>query len=84
MPVYDMRDIAEEKQLLEREFFVEVVHDELGTSLKYPGAPFRLSETPWKIGRRPPLIGEHNIEIYQDELNISPKELRESEKAGVI
>jgi benzylsuccinate CoA-transferase BbsE subunit len=29
-----------------------------------PGAPFRLSRTPWRLQRRAPQLGEHNDEIY--------------------
>jgi crotonobetainyl-CoA:carnitine CoA-transferase CaiB-like acyl-CoA transferase len=47
----------------------------LGQSLKYPGPPFRLSETPWRIVRRAPLIGEHNVEIYEKELGFSEEQL---------
>lgn len=50
-------------QLAARSFFVNVEHPEPGASLKYLGAPYKLSETPWQINRRAPLIGEHNLEI---------------------
>jgi benzylsuccinate CoA-transferase BbsE subunit len=28
-----------------------------------PGAPFLLSETPWKNGRAAPRLGEHNAKV---------------------
>jgi crotonobetainyl-CoA:carnitine CoA-transferase CaiB-like acyl-CoA transferase len=30
-----------------------------------PGAPYRLSETPWRIQRPAPRLGEHNAEVYE-------------------
>jgi crotonobetainyl-CoA:carnitine CoA-transferase CaiB-like acyl-CoA transferase len=59
MPVNTVKDIIEDIGLQERNYFVHVLHPELGQSLKYPGPPYRLSETPWRIVRRAPLIREH-------------------------
>ena len=50
-------------QLNERGFFVSVDHEELGRTISYPGAPYVFSATPWRIRRRPPLVGEHTAEI---------------------
>src|SRR5207247_587384 len=52
-------------QLQARQFFVEIEHPELGTALRYPGAPYALSATPWQLRRRPPRLGEHNAEILE-------------------
>jgi crotonobetainyl-CoA:carnitine CoA-transferase CaiB-like acyl-CoA transferase len=48
----------EDEHARARGFFVEVEHPELGRTVTYPGAPFRMSATPWRIGRRAPLAGE--------------------------
>lgn len=66
MPVNTAKDLVEDIGLVQRGYFVEVDHPELGRSLKYPGAPYQLSETPWAIRRRAPLIGEHNVEVYEE------------------
>jgi crotonobetainyl-CoA:carnitine CoA-transferase CaiB-like acyl-CoA transferase len=29
-----------------------------------PGAPYKLSRTPWRMQRRAPQLGEHNAEVY--------------------
>ena len=84
MPVNDAKDIVNDIHLNARGYFVDVEHPELGATLKYPGPPFRLSETPWEISRRPPLIGEHNIEIYENELGFSKEELAILQAANVI
>ena len=46
-----------------RGFPVEVEHDLLGCSVRYPGAPFVAPAAPWRISRRAPHIGEHNADI---------------------
>ncbi len=56
--------LPQNPQLNERGFFVPVNHDELGRIITYPGAPYMFSATPWRIGRRPPLVGEHNAEVF--------------------
>ena len=52
--------------------------------LTYPGAPVKMTETPWKIHRRAPLIGEHNEEVYLKELGLSREELALLKANGVI
>lgn len=82
--VSTVEDLLENPQLEALGYFVDVEHDELGASIKYPGAPFNLSETPWRIIRRAPLIGEHNEEIYEKELGFSREDLILLKQSGVI
>ncbi len=77
-------DLAKNPQLRYRRWLQDVRHDELGETLRYAGAPYRLSETPWAIRRRPPLPGEHNVEIYVEELALSPERLDALRAAGVV
>jgi benzylsuccinate CoA-transferase BbsE subunit len=78
------RDLVESEHLRERGFWQRVAHPELGDTLTYPGAPARLTATPWRADRRPPRIGEHNVEIYCDELGLSRRELAALAGAGVV
>lgn len=84
IPCNNAKDVVESPQLLERNFFVDVKHPELHDTLKYPGAPYRLAETPWKIRRRAPLIGEHNSEIYGRELGLTREQMSLLKARGVI
>jgi benzylsuccinate CoA-transferase BbsE subunit len=68
-------DLLKDPALKERNFFTDVFYPELGTTLPHFGPPYRLSETPVKITRRPPLIGEHNTEIFQQGLGLTRSEL---------
>ncbi len=83
-PISDTSDLLESPQLKYREFWKEVEHPELGTTITYPGKWANNSDTPPDISRRAPLIGEHNAEIYERELNISPEKLEEFKQAGII
>jgi crotonobetainyl-CoA:carnitine CoA-transferase CaiB-like acyl-CoA transferase len=58
--VYAPEEALEDEHFVARGFPVEVGHPELDRVVVYPGAPFKLSATPWAVGRRPPLVGEHN------------------------
>ncbi|UCC59679.1 MAG: CoA transferase [Dehalococcoidia bacterium] len=83
-PVNTTKDLAEYAQLIAREFYTGVEHPELGETIPYLGAPFRMMETPWSISRRPPLIGEHNDEVYGQELGYSRDEIVQLREAGII
>jgi benzylsuccinate CoA-transferase BbsE subunit len=83
-PVCNSKDILENEQLKSRDFWVEINHAELDTNITYPGVFAKLSQTPMVINRRAPLIGEHNNDIYQGELGLSPSELSTLHRCGVI
>lgn len=63
--VNTVAELGDDPHLKEREFFAQVEHPDLGISLRYPGPPYRLSETPWQICRSAPRLGEHNREVYE-------------------
>jgi len=46
---------------------VPVLHEDIGRTVIYPGAPFSLPKAPWRISRRAPKLGEHNQEILGQE-----------------
>ncbi len=75
-PVFGPRELVESKQLAAREYWVRVTHEDIGESFIYPGAPFKLSATPWTQGGRAPHIGEHNEQIYGGLLGLEPADLR--------
>lgn len=85
VPVQNPKDLVESGQLEALGYFVDVEHPELGMSLKYPGAPYyHISDAPWRISRRAPLIGEHNFEIYEGELGFSSEQLAILKQEGTI
>ena len=83
-PVSTTKDIVESVQLAAREFWTEIEHPELSTTITYPGAFVHSSEKPPVVSRRAPLIGEHNQEVYEKELGISREELLILKQARVV
>lgn len=83
-PAANARDTLENQQLKARQYWVEIEHPELSTAFTYPGPFVKASETPLKIRRRAPLIGEHNQEVYEKELGLSKEELVTLVGNGVI
>ncbi|MGH8013698.1 MAG: CaiB/BaiF CoA transferase family protein, partial [Candidatus Binataceae bacterium] len=76
--------LFEDEQLAARGYFVEVEHPELGRSFRYPGAPYLFNRTPWRVARRPPLVGEHTSEILTGDLGIEAGELATLAAEGII
>jgi crotonobetainyl-CoA:carnitine CoA-transferase CaiB-like acyl-CoA transferase len=83
-PVNTPKDLLESEQLAARDYYVQVEHPELGETLTYPGATAKMTETPVRAWRRAPLIGEHNQQVYGDELGLTQQEMDELERGGVI
>ena len=83
-PVQTAADIVADQQLKERGFWETLEHPELGQQIIYPNLPFILSEKLATKKRRPPLIGEHNEEIYMGELGLSKEEVIKLKGLGVI
>ena len=73
-------------QLEARGYFKEIEHPELGVAVQYPGAFIKSGDGGDIAGlyRRPPLIGEHNVEIYQGELGLSSQEIQTLKRNEVI
>ena len=66
-----------------REYFIEADHPKAGKVVQ-PGAPFKMSETPWRLKRPAPLLGEHNKEVYQEYLGIGKDDLIRMREGGTI
>jgi crotonobetainyl-CoA:carnitine CoA-transferase CaiB-like acyl-CoA transferase len=48
------------------------------------GIPWRLSNTPGRIRRPAPLLGEHNQYVFGDLLGLSATEIQRLAEAGAI
>jgi crotonobetainyl-CoA:carnitine CoA-transferase CaiB-like acyl-CoA transferase len=67
--------LLDDPHLYDRGFWKKVEHPELGRTFTYPGEAAIYNGSPWRISRRAPLIGEHNTEVFCDELGLSRAEL---------
>ena len=84
-PVATPGDLLDHPQLKARDYFKELDHPELGESVAYPGVFVKdQAGDGVQLRRRPPLIGEHNGEIYQGEMGLSPSQLAALKEGKVI
>jgi len=82
-PICTPGDILEHPQLKARDYWQELEYDELSISISLPGRFCLPSGTTCKLWRRAPAIGEHNWEIYHEELGFSDEELVTLKQAGI-
>ena len=81
-PLSTVQEVVTNIHLRRRGYFVPAEHPLLG-KLDYPGAPYKLSETPWGIRRPAPLVGQDNEAVY-GELGLSQGDLMVLRETGVI
>jgi len=62
--IYAPDEAYEDPHFKARGFQVELTHDDLGRTFRYPGAPYQLPASPWQLSRRAPKLGEHDDEIF--------------------
>jgi crotonobetainyl-CoA:carnitine CoA-transferase CaiB-like acyl-CoA transferase len=82
-PINTTEDLLNCPQLKAREWFAAAEHSRTGP-VAYPGAPFKMSRTPWSLRRTAPLLGEHNEEILVGELGWSKEEYEAAKAEGAI
>jgi len=83
-PMFSPSDILGYSQLKTRDYWQEVEHPELETSITYPSPLFRSSPfSPHRLNRAP-LLGEYNNELFINELGLSQAQLVMLREAGVI
>ena len=70
-PVLTPGEIIQNTQLKDRGFWLEVPHPEKNISITYPGFFIKASKAPCSVRGRAPLVGEHNLEVYEKELGFS-------------
>jgi formyl-CoA transferase len=81
-PILSPKEIIEDPSLAANDMIVEVGHPERGTFTTV-GNPLKLSDSPTTI-TTPPLLGQHNEDIYIGELGLGDEELRLLRSSGVI
>lgn len=64
--IYSPEEVLEDPHFIARGFPVEVEHPELERTVTYPGAPYQLLGSPWRIRRRAPLLGEDNEAVFAE------------------
>jgi crotonobetainyl-CoA:carnitine CoA-transferase CaiB-like acyl-CoA transferase len=64
-PLNSPAQVVADDHLVARAYFATKTHPRAG-SLRYPGAPYQLSRTPWQLRTTAPGIGEHDDEILRE------------------
>ena len=70
-PVHSMAELLESEQYRSRGVFVDQEHPVAG-KMRQPGPPARLSETPWRIRRPAPTLGQHTSEALEEARRLAP------------
>ncbi len=82
-PVSTMGDLLDSPHLNARGFFATIGHPEAGL-LRYPGAPYQFSASPWALSRPAPCLGQHNAEVFGRRLGLEQAELDRLKERSVI
>jgi len=82
-PVSTIADVVASPQIAAREMMLNVEHQTLGT-IKLPGIPVKLSESPGAVRKAPPLAGEDNEAVYRDLLGFSAERIATLKAEGAI
>ena len=82
-PVYDLREVFENRHLRVRDYFVDLPTTG-GETYEVPGPPYRFAEGGWSLRRPAPALGEHNEAVYCNRLGLGRTELAALRQAQVI
>ena len=82
-PINTVGEFMNSDQVKARETFIDMEHPVIGKYLQFGPVP-RFSESPGRITRTAPLLGEHNQEVYCGELGMNSDDLIALRSSGVI
>jgi crotonobetainyl-CoA:carnitine CoA-transferase CaiB-like acyl-CoA transferase len=82
-PINTIPDVFALPQAEARDLILAVEHPAAGT-LRFPGFPYKLSETPAAVRLPPPRLGEHTDEVLTEVLGYSPEEVVGLRRCGVV
>jgi crotonobetainyl-CoA:carnitine CoA-transferase CaiB-like acyl-CoA transferase len=82
-PIYSMKEIFSDQQVLQREMLVSIRHPTAG-AINQIGIPMKFSETNPRIISAPPLLGEHVDEVLGSLLGYSRAEIEGLRSKNVV
>jgi crotonobetainyl-CoA:carnitine CoA-transferase CaiB-like acyl-CoA transferase len=82
-PIYDIKGVFEDPQVIDRELTVSLPHNGFGT-LSFLRNPIRFSETLLDTYTAPPGLGEHTDEVLRDILGRTSDIVEELRKSGAV
>jgi benzylsuccinate CoA-transferase BbsE subunit len=83
-PVATVADIDRDEQLAARSFWSTLTPPWGGEPIPFPGSFAVFDGERLPAPRSAPRLGEHNLEVYRDELGLSPDDVTALRSAGVL
>ena len=74
----------EGRHLLDRNSFPTVFNDDTGEQQRAVAPPWRFTQTPARIDRWTPGLGQHNLDVFSGILGLPEEEVRRLEEAQVV
>ena len=81
--VLSPEEVLSNEQYQSRGHFVDIDHPVVG-EIKYPGAPFLMTATPWTARQPTPTLGQHNTQVFGKGLGYSEVDLARLRSMEVI
>jgi crotonobetainyl-CoA:carnitine CoA-transferase CaiB-like acyl-CoA transferase len=66
-----------------RNLILETEHPAVGT-VRFPGFPYKLSQTQADVRRPPPRLGEHSLEVLVELLDYAAGDVAALQECGII
>jgi crotonobetainyl-CoA:carnitine CoA-transferase CaiB-like acyl-CoA transferase len=82
-PINNMKEVFDDPQVRHRGLRVDMPHPS-GGAAPVVASPMRLQATPVEYRLAPPLLGQHNDEIYRGLLGLSESELAHLASRGIV
>ena len=83
MPVLGIDEQFVDPHYRSRDTYIELNHPLIGVETIY-GLPWKLSETPGKVDKPAPLLGQHNDYVLKELLGFSDSYITELNQSGLI
>lgn len=83
-PVNSLPQVFAEAQVKAREMVLDMPYPTASGSVRVPGFAAKLSSTPCKLQRVPPLLGEHTDSILRDVLGLDAAQIATLSRAGAF
>ena len=82
-PIHTLAEVFAHPQVEARQMRIELDHPTAGR-VPLVGNPMKFSRTPLTYRQAPPVLGEHNREVFQNLLQLSAEECRQLQETGVV
>jgi CoA:oxalate CoA-transferase len=82
-PIHTIAQVADDVQVAAREMIIELVHPQAG-SQAMPNSPLKFSETPVRLEKAAPLLGQDTEEVLRSLVGLNEGDVEDLRRAEVI